>query len=210
MGVDPGIFSVNHRNPQIRRDLLARCSLNENATLLLGVGRHSAEKRWPLVIDACIAAGHSRPVGLVLIGDGRDRAKLIRHIGNNPHVHLLAPITDRALLAEVMASADALIHGCEAETFGLVAAEAVASGLPLVVPDEGGASDMVTHDTGEHYISGDTSSATKAIERLLNRDPDALKAATARTATKAPTIDYHFEALFWTYQQLADDMRYVA
>jgi alpha-1,6-mannosyltransferase len=210
MGVDPGLFSANRRNPQIRSDLLARCGLNDDATLLLGVGRHSAEKRWPLVIDACIAAGQTRPVGLVLIGDGRDRTKLIRHIGNNPHVHLLAPITDRALLAEVMASADALIHGCEAETFGLVAAEAVASGLPLIVPDEGGASDMVKRETGEHYIAGDTSSAAKAIARLLNRDPDALKAATGRAATKAPTIDQHFEALFWTYQQLANDMRYVA
>lgn len=210
MGVDPGIFSANRRNLDMHRDLLARCGLNDNAALLLGVGRHSAEKRWPLVIDACIAAGHSRPVGLVLIGDGRDRDKLIRHIGNNPHVHLLAPIANRALLAEVMASADALIHGCEAETFGLVAAEAVASGLPLIVPDEGGASDMVTSDTGENYISGDASSAAKAIARLLNRDRGALIAAARSAATNAPTIDHHFEALFWAYNQLASDIRRVA
>ena len=210
MGVDPGIFSADHRNPQIRHDLLARCGLNDTATLLIGVGRHSAEKRWPLVIDACIAAGHSRPIGLVIIGDGRDRAKLIRHIGNNPHVHLLAPIADRTLLAEVMASADALIHGCEAETFGLVAAEAVASGLPLIVPDEGGASDMVTPETGEHYISGDPSSAAKSIARLLSRNRDVLTAATRLAATKASTIDQHFEALFWAYQQLGHSIRQVA
>jgi alpha-1,6-mannosyltransferase len=148
MGVDPGIFSPARRNLVLRRDLLARCALPEDATLLIGIGRHSAEKRWPLVVDACLAAGHRRAIGLVLIGDGRDRAKIIHHIGGNPHVHLLAPVTNRALLADVVASADALIHGCEAETFGLVAAEAVASGLPLIVPNEGGAADQVTEATG--------------------------------------------------------------
>jgi alpha-1,6-mannosyltransferase len=210
MGVDPGIFSANRRNLLVRSELLARCGLDDDATLFLGVGRHSAEKRWPLVIDACIAAGQTRPVGLVLIGDGRDRAKLIRHIGNNPHVHLLAPITDRLLLAEVMASADALIHGCEAETFGLVTAEAVASGLPLIAPDEGGASDMATAETGEHYHSGDALSAAAAIARLLNRDRRALRVATEHAATVAPTIDQHFDALFQTYRQLRCDRRRAA
>ena len=36
-----------------------------------------------------------------------------------------------------LASADALVHGCEAETFCLVAAEARASGTPMIVPDRG-------------------------------------------------------------------------
>lgn len=199
MGVDPGIFSPNYRNPALRRELLARCGLDEHASLLLGVGRHSPEKRWQLVIDACIAAGQNTPVGLVLVGDGRDRAKLVRHIDHNPHVHLLAPITARAVLAEVMASADALIHGCESETFGLVAAEAAASGLPLIVPDEGGASDLVSPERGETYAAGDVASASAAIGRLLARDPGKLAAETRIFAARAPTIDEHFKTLFETY-----------
>ncbi len=199
MGVDPGIFSPDHRNPALRRELLARCGLDEDASLLLGVGRHSPEKRWQLVIDACIAAGQNTPVGLALVGDGRDRAKLVRHIDHNPHVHLLAPITTRAVLAEVMASADALIHGCESETFGLVAAEAAASGLPLIVPDEGGASDLVSPERGETYAAGDVASASAAIRRLLARDPGRLAAETRKFAARAPTIDEHFKTLFETY-----------
>jgi alpha-1,6-mannosyltransferase len=210
MGVDPGIFSPSLRNHALRRDLLARCDLPESATLLLGVGRHSAEKRWPMVIDACIAAGHTRPVGLVLVGDGRDREKLIRHIAGNPHVHLLAPVNDRALLAEVMASADALIHGCEAETFGLVAAEAAASGLPLIVPDEGGASVMISPETGLCYAAGDTASAANAIEQLLARDPVKLSGAARRRAAEVPTIDQHFEALFQSYRALSVGLRRAA
>jgi alpha-1,6-mannosyltransferase len=203
MGVDPGIFSPKRRDMELRRDLLARCELPESASLLLGVGRHSAEKRWPMVIDACLAAGNDRPIGLILVGDGRERAKLLRHIGGNPHVHLLAPTRDRELLANVLASGDALIHGCEAETFGLVAAEAVASGLPVIVPDEGGASDLVTPQTGELYRSGDAQSASDAIGRLLSRDQSTTRRATERHAENAPTIDRHFETLFAEYEKLA-------
>jgi alpha-1,6-mannosyltransferase len=210
LGVDPDIFSPIHRDMDMRRELLARCGLGEEATLLLAVGRHSAEKRWPLVISACIAAGQKHPIGLVLLGDGRGKRALIRQIGSNPHVHLLAPTTDRHLLASVMASADALIHGCEAETFGLVAAEAVASGLPLIVPDEGGSSDMVTLATGECYAAGDGNAAVAAIGRLLNRDQKILSAASRNWAQNAPTIDQHLAQLFATYQFHRNDHRRAA
>jgi alpha-1,6-mannosyltransferase len=204
MGVDPGIFSPDRRSLQLRAELLRRCGLPENALLLLGVGRMSAEKRWPMVIDASIGAGHGRSVGLVLIGGGRSEAKIAGHIGSNPHIQLLAPIRDRALLADVMASSDALIHGCEAETFGLVAAEAVASGLPLIVPDQGGSSDLVTAATGETYRSGDALALTQAIHRLATRNQDALKIAARCAAARAPTIDDHFAQLFRQYEALGE------
>lgn len=202
MGVDPGVFSPAHRDTGLRAELLGRCGLPEDATLLLGIGRHSPEKRWPMVIDACRVAGLKHPIGLILIGDGRDRAKIARHIAGNPHVQLLAPVTDRSLLARVIASADALIHGCEAETFGLVASEAAASGLPLIVPDEGGAADLATVQTGEWYKAGDTDAASEAIERLLLRDRTTLRSATLLRASTIATIDAHFETLFARYVSL--------
>lgn len=210
MGVDPGIFSPKHRNLNLRAELLERCGLAEDASLFLGIGRHSAEKRWPMVIDACRMAGHKHPIALVLIGDGRDQAKIVRHIAGDPHVQLLAPIADRALLASVMASADALIHGCEAETFGLVAAEAAASGLPLIVPDEGGAADMASEQTGEWYKAGDTAAASAAIERLLSRDSTALRKAAVLRAAMVGSIDAHFEALFAQYASLSSVARRAA
>lgn len=144
MGVEPGLFSPALRDEGLRARLLARCGLPVDATLLIGLGRHAPEKRWPMVIDATVAAGYQRRVGLVLFGDGRDRARVVRAAANNPHIHLAAPVTDRRELAPIFASADALVHGCEAETFCMVAAEARASGLPLIVPDEGGAGDQLT------------------------------------------------------------------
>jgi alpha-1,6-mannosyltransferase len=202
MGIDVGIFSPERRDAKVRAELLVRCGLGPDAALLIGVGRHSAEKRWPLVIDACRRASLHRPIGLVLIGGGRDSLKIARHIDGNPHVHMLAPIADRAMLATVMASADALIHGCEAETFGLVAAEAAASGLPLIVPDEGGAADLVSPICGVTYTASNASAASAAILALLRRDPATVRVAARDHARTVGTMRNHFDRLFAAYRDL--------
>jgi len=195
MGVDPGIFDPALRDPALRARLLERCALPEDATLLIGVGRHAAEKRWGLVVNAAIAAGASRPVGLLLIGEGRDSAKLARAIGDNPHIHLLSPIRDRTALARTIASADALIHGCEAETFCIVAAEALASGLPLIAPDRGGAFDQAQASGGVIYRSGSATDAAQAIRRFVDTPAP-------RPAGPVRTMDQHFADLFALYRWL--------
>ncbi|MDN8867425.1 glycosyltransferase, partial [Staphylococcus aureus] len=87
------------------------------------------------------AAGSRSPVGLLLIGEGRVRGKLEARAAGSPHVVVGEAIADRGALAAIMASGDALVHGCEAETFCMVGAEAAASGLPIIAPDRGGAVD---------------------------------------------------------------------
>lgn len=202
LGIVPGTFSPARRDPALRQRLLERCGLGPDATLLVGLGRHAPEKRWPMVVDACVAAGVERPVGLVLVGDGRDRARVVRHVGANPHVLMLAPITDRPALAQLLASADAMIHGCEAETFCLVAAEARASGLPLIAPDLGGASDQARESGGEVYRSADAGSAAQAIGRLIDRGLDHLGAEARARAASTRTLDQHFDELFQRYEAL--------
>ncbi len=207
LGITTGEFSPKLRNLAVRTELLAGCGLDSKATLLIGVGRHAPEKRWPLVVDACARAGVDHPIGLVLVGDGRDRARVLRAVGANPHVLTLAPITDRPALARLMASADALIHGCEAETFCLVAAEARASGLPLIAPDRGGACDQTREAGGELYASGDAASAARAIERLIGRDVATVGAHARRQAGATRTMDAHFADLFGAYGEVVRHRR---
>jgi alpha-1,6-mannosyltransferase len=81
-----------------------------------------------------------------------------------------------------MASCDAFIHGCEAETFGLVVSEALASGAPLILPDEGGAAEVAQPAFAESYAARDMRACTAAITRLLSRDRIGLRAAAAKAA----------------------------
>ena len=202
LGIVPGEFTPAARDPALRTDLLRRCGLGPDATLLVGLGRHAPEKRWPMVVDACMAAGVERPVGLVLVGDGRDRARVLRHVGENPHVLLLAPVTDRPALARLLASADALIHGCEAETFCLVASEARAAGLPLIAPDLGGAADQARDSRGEVYRAADAGSAARAVVRLIDRGVGQLGAEARARAGEVRTLDRHFDELFAAYENI--------
>ncbi|WP_333838042.1 glycosyltransferase [Novosphingobium sp.] len=209
MGVDPGIFTPTLRDTALRRGMLELCELPEDATLLLGVGRFAPEKRWPMLVDAVTAAGSRRPVGLVLAGQGRERKTIERRIGQNPHIRVLAPITQRHELARVMASCDALVHGCEAETFCMVAAEARASGLPLIAPDQGGASDQARASNGWIYESANTAAATDAIaEYCVARE---LGLDGPRADLPPPrTMDDHFRELFASYEAVLTGQRQAA
>ena len=200
MGVEPGLFSPARRDEALRARLLARCGLAPDATLLIGMGRLSSEKRWPMVIEAATAAGYAHPVGFILLGAGRDKARVVRAAANNPHIHLGAPVTDRHELAAILASADALVHGCEAETFCMAAAEAKASGLPLIVPDEGGASDHCLHGQGERYRAADAASLAQAISRFLSNNPARQRMRAAFAAPGVRDMERHFDELFDAYR----------
>lgn len=195
MGVEPGLFSPRLRDAGLRARLLAECGLAEDAVLLLGVGRHAPEKRWEMIARAATAAGASAPVGLVIAGGGRAHKRTLAAVAGNPHIRLLAPIGDRGALATLMASGDALAHGCEAETFCFTAAEAIASGLPVIAPDQGGAADLAHAAGGLLYRAGSLAAAADAIVRFVRERP---APPPPHRATRS--MDDHFDTLFALYE----------
>ena len=198
MGIEAGLFSPQRRSASVRRQLLAECDLPESAHLLIGVGRLSPEKRWPMIVDAVTAASHSMPIGLVIVGEGGNRKRIQRQIGGNPHIRLLGIERDRTRFATLLASADALIHGCEAETFCMAAAEARASGVPVIVPDRGGAADHARGGAGVTYQAGNAMAAAQAALMLLHSPPTG-------PFDGAITTRGHFEALFADYARLVSE-----
>jgi alpha-1,6-mannosyltransferase len=203
LGADTGAFSPDLRDTALRARLLADCGLPESARLLLGVGRHHPQKRWPMLIAATQAASTpAAPIGIMLLGSGLDRARVARAAARYPHARIMEPTRDRALLARMLASADGLVHGSESETFGLAVAEAVASGLPVVAPDRGACGDLCAPEASEIYRSADTASAAAAIRRLFARDPAALRTAAVAAAPKVRNDADHYLELFALYERL--------
>ena len=186
-------FSPRLRSPALRAAALASLGLDRDAILLVGVGRFSAEKRWDMVIRAAELRAPA-PVGLLLVGDGaaapQARAARGRARGNVA-VHA-ADSPTASELARLLASADALVHGCEAETFCMVAAEARASGIPLIVPDRGAAVDQLRARRRRASTGPATRrSLERAISRFIDRGPELQRAAAAR-ASQVRTMDEHF------------------
>jgi alpha-1,6-mannosyltransferase len=152
-----------------------------------------------MVISAVQSCARTRDVALLLIGDGPRRSRLERM--GAAHVRILPPITDRPELARLLASADALVHGCEAETFCMVAAEARASGIPLIVPDGGAAAGHFVRGAGALYRAGSERSLVRAIERFVDGGPE-LQRARAVHWSGVRTMTEHFEQLFERYRIL--------
>ena len=201
MGVEAGFFSPSLRSPQLREKALSALGLDPSATLLAGVGRFSGEKRWDMVLRSVDEAKRTHPVGLLLIGDGPKRAKLELLADRLGCALVLPRITDRDELARLLASSDALVHGCEAETFCMVAAEARASGIPMIVPDRGAAADQLVAGGGALYRAASEVSLGRKIVGFIDRGPELQRAAAAR-ASRVRTMDEHFSELFNRYEGL--------
>ncbi|MES2136839.1 MAG: glycosyltransferase [Pseudomonadota bacterium] len=202
MGVEPGLFSPSLRSKELRAAALRSLGLEADATLLLGIGRLSAEKRWPMVLAAVAQASRRRPVGMLLVGDGPKRRRLESFAERAGAALLVPSITARPALARLIASADALVHGCEAETFCMVAAEARASGLPLVVPDRGAALDQLVDGAGAAYSAARRHSLLETLEQVIDRGLELERALAVRHST-VRTMDEHFAELFDRYAALA-------
>lgn len=202
LGIERGHFSPRLRDEALRRAMLAQLGLGPDGLLLLGLGRHHPEKRWPLVIDAAERAGATLPVGLMLLGHGALSPRLERRVAGSPHIRLFRPVYDRERLARIMASCDALIHGAEGEPFGLVASEAMASGLPLIAPATGGCAEVADLHASELYEPRDAASAAAAIARLHARERALLRRAAIAAAGRVRSDREHAAELMRYYEGL--------
>jgi len=93
------------------------------------------------------------------------------------------PATDRAGVAAAMGRADLFVHPSPRETFGVVAVEALASGLPVVAVDSGGVTEVLgdaPERRGALAPRGDHGALAAAVLRAFERrgtfDPDELRA----------------------------------
>jgi alpha-1,6-mannosyltransferase len=195
-GVDARTFHPGLRSEARRHELTG----GAHGALLVGIGRFAVEKRWDVVLDAFARLRERRSAVLVLFGDGPDRANLEKHAPTG--VQFAGFETDRSRLASALASADVLVHGCPCETSGIAIAEAVACGIPVVVPDKGGAAEGVDRRCSETYASLDAEACAAAIDRLLARSGPELRALALGAASRVPTVDEHFERVLSVYSEL--------
>jgi N-acetylglucosaminyl-diphospho-decaprenol L-rhamnosyltransferase len=81
-------------------------------------------------------------------------------------VHFTGAIAD---VADELARATCLLHCAEREPFGLVVAEALAAGRPVVVPAAGGPAEIADTDCGVLYPPGDVVAAAAGVVSLVRQ-----------------------------------------
>jgi alpha-1,6-mannosyltransferase len=188
LGVDVDIATPRARDPGLRATL----GISEDTRLLVFAGRLSAEKR---IRDLMAAAGLlGRSYHLLLVG-GRQRRTLA------PNVTLIEYQQDAHELARILASCDAFVHAGDQETFGLVVLEAMACGLPVVSARAGALEELVDESVGEMFRARDPRDLVLAVDRVFERDREALGRA-ARQRAESHSWDTAFTQLIGHYWRL--------
>lgn len=205
-GITPADFGPNRRDEAVRRELLGRFAGDPSAKLLLIAGRLAVDKRQALLVDAVAQVAQRHPVALVVLGDGPEAERLRARARGLPQVTFLKFTRDRDHYASILASCDVLVHGSRAETYGFVIAETLASGTPVVVPNEGAAPTFGIEGCGYAYPPrADAETIANAVETVLEQPADELEKNALLAARRQPSMDDHFEQLFELYaRQLAE------
>jgi glycosyltransferase involved in cell wall biosynthesis len=120
------------------------------------------------------------PAELRAVGEG-DRSRYVRlatDLGVRDRV-VFEPPRDR--IAEVFAAADAFVFPTRYEPFGMVIAEAMAAGLPVVTSGAAGAADLITDGVSGRIIADaeDAAAFAAALDRLLADTPACLAMGSA-------------------------------
>jgi alpha-1,6-mannosyltransferase len=138
---------------------------------LVVVARLTAQKRVQLAIDALAhlrACG--REVPLTIVGDGPERAALERRAAGQGVGHLVrfAGAVAPQEVPRLLARADLMLFPAQGEGFGLVAAEALMAGVPVVACwDGGGVLDVVPeHGAGRRVLPSGEALADAALDLL--------------------------------------------
>jgi glycosyltransferase involved in cell wall biosynthesis len=147
--------------------------------IVIWVGRLDPHKNWRMFIDICqnlnllgadmeywiVGTTKISPVQKTRLWEQIKKAKLASRFRWLPFVQYEK--MDR-LLSFAAASGGCLVYTSHLESFGMAAAEAMASSCPVVVPDVGGFHDFVINgETGYRYPPGNTRAAVDFILKSI-------------------------------------------
>jgi glycosyltransferase involved in cell wall biosynthesis len=164
-GVDLGRFQLQARPP---------------GRTVLTVGNLVPEKGHRLLLEAMRRVPDAT---LLVAGDGPERRALealagdrVRFLGTVPHGEMPA----------LLARADVMALASEREGLANAWVEALAAGTPVVIPDVGGAREVVDRPAAGRIVSREPEAFAAAIAALLDAPPDraAVQAAAERFSWK--------------------------
>jgi L-malate glycosyltransferase len=158
---------------------------------LMHISNFRPLKRTDDVVRIFARVRESLDARLVLVGDGPEYGRtreLVENLGLADHVRYVGVVDG---VASLLAAADVLLLPSETESFGLVALEAMASGVPVVASDVGGLPEVVEHGvTGFLAPVGDVDAMAGYCLTLLSDCQDARKYGEAARRRASEKFDY--------------------
>jgi len=135
-----------------------------------------------------------RALGAYGLGRRRSEAPLeyLDRIGRPPNTTLRSGVYG-ASLVEAYHGADVFLHPARLSSASTAMLEAMATGLPVVVPDVGGVRDYTGDDAAEIVSPNDPTALAEGILRLA-AGPDRRQAMGARSEERTRALDWPYIA----------------
>jgi len=190
-GVDLGQFALRDRGE-------AKAALNVRGPLVVSTGALIERKGHDIVIDAIAALPN---VHLLIAGEGAYRGALeakIAALGLADRVRLLGAVP-HGEMAALLAAADVMALASENEGLANAWVEALACGVPVVIPDVGGAPEVVTERAYGRIVGRTPAGFASGIAAVLSdhTPPMTVRAGAERFTWEANTAGLydHLKAL---------------
>lgn len=185
-GIDVRLFNDD---PERRADARNRLFPDRTRRLLLSVGRLAEQKNHAGLLRVFAGlAQRLTDVDLWIAGDGPLRAVLQQQcvaLGLEGRVVLLGA---RADVPDLMRAADVFVLASHFEGFGLVVAEAMASGTPVVAADAGGVAEVMA-GTGFLVPVDDETALGRALDEAFAMDAGRRLAQVSAARLRAEALD---------------------
>ncbi len=201
--VIPNAVDQKRFTPRVLPELRLRYA-HPDEKLLVHISNFRPVKRVEDVIKIFAAVSEKIGSRLLMIGDGPERHRAfelaaelgvsgrVAFLGSFPRIEELLSVTDLFLLTSVQ------------ESFGLVALEAMASGVPVIASDAGGIPEVVSHGkTGFLHPVGDVTAMSASAIRLLS--DKALHESFAQAARERASTVFSEQTVLPLYEKIYQD-----
>jgi glycosyltransferase involved in cell wall biosynthesis len=174
-GVEPSWF----RRPMEKGEARGRFGIPEHRKVVLWVGRGTPYKDPATLLRAAARLRDSNPEVLFVTKLWHSRptdldiASFVKDKGLGGTVRLIYDVPYDSV-RQLYAAADLFVHTSPFEGFGLVVLEAMASGLPVLVPDVGGPSEFVGAG-GVKFPAGDDIDLARLVASLSSDENERRK-----------------------------------
>jgi glycosyltransferase involved in cell wall biosynthesis/predicted metal-dependent phosphoesterase TrpH len=160
------------------------------------VGRLGVEKNLALLVESFRMLCQIRSnVQFVVIGDGPYRQEMERGLAGLPVAFTGYLKGDE--LPRAIASCDVKLFPSTTDTWGNAPLEAQACGLPVIVSEIGGPSELMEPEvTGIRVGGRDAAELTAAMDRMMDADRRRSMGLAARAFSEANRVDEPFTAVF--------------
>ena len=148
---------MRHRDPEFWRKRGA------HGRVVLYVGRISKEKELDFLAQVAERMKGDGGISFAFVGEGPFLPELKKKL---PQAIFTGPLHNRDL-STAYASADLFVFPSTTDTYGNVVIEAMSSGLPVLVSDQGGPRELLRDPEDGEVVSGGAGEWEAAIRRIL-------------------------------------------